>query len=123
MRPQYHFRKVDGQLYAWDVRKLITFDGPVMDLPIASIQEVDEPYWYGPEGNPATCRDILTHARLISDADLQYPILICSDHRIIDGMHRVLKAINQDRATIKARQIRLPAPDYIDRKADRLPYD
>ena len=122
IRPQYHFRQIGDDMHIWDVRKLILLDGPVTDHPLDDIAEIDEPYWYGPGSNSATCRAILTHADLISAADLQYPILLCQSGRVIDGMHRVLKAIRENRAAIRARHIQLPAPDYMNRDPDCLPY-
>jgi hypothetical protein len=58
-------------------------------VPVASIRELDEPYW----GEPMTCRNVAEHARLIEEADLGCPIILSSDGRVMDGMHRVLKAL------------------------------
>ena len=38
----------------------------------------------------------------IKDADLSYPIFMTSKHQIIDGYHRFLKAVKENRPTINA---------------------
>ncbi len=125
IRPQYHFRRVNGQTHIWDVRKLIALvsDRPVFDLPLDQIGEIDETYWFDGTGPVPTCRAVLDHMRLVEAADLQWPILLCPNLRVMDGMHRVMKAVHLGNATISARCLReLPAPDFIDVSADDLEY-
>lgn len=70
----------------------------------------------------ATCRLIAEHARLIKEADLSYPIIMCSNRRVMDGMHRVLKALNARMHTIDAVIFEQdPEPDYVDVLPDELP--
>ena len=125
IRPQYHFRKVDGHTHIWDVRKLIDIAEklPVEDVPLAQISEIDETYWFDGSGPVPTCRAILDHMRLVENADLRWPIILCPNARIMDGMHRVLKALHGGHTTIKARCLTtLPEPDFVDVAADDLPY-
>ncbi|RYD22732.1 MAG: hypothetical protein EOP88_06990 [Verrucomicrobiaceae bacterium] len=126
MRPQYHFRSSPRGLLAWDVRKLIAIskDLPTEDLPLTSIGELDEPFWYDLEGDTPTCRSIAMHARLIADTDLSYPIIVDPEGRVMDGMHRVCKALGLGMKSISARRlITLPEPDFIGVGAADLPYD
>lgn len=126
IRPQYHFRYVNGQLFAWDVRKLIASAEalPVIAVPVAEIAEVDETYWFSDTGDAPTCRAITEHALLIAAADLQYPIVLCADGRVMDGMHRVCKALSEGRETLPAWRLpKTPPPDYIDVGPKDLPYD
>ena len=89
-------------------------------VPISSIGEVDEPYW----GDPTSCRNIAEHVRLINEADLMYPIILSSDGRVMDGMHRVLKALIQGETHVLAvRFIDDPAPDFVGVDPDDLPYE
>ncbi len=84
---------------------------------------MDESYWFS-TGEDATCRAVMEHARLIAVADLSYPIILASDGRVMDGMHRVLKAILEGRHTIEAVQFNTdPAPDYVGVSPDELPYE
>src|SRR5512144_3065785 len=91
MRKQYHFRPGPAGLRAWDVDRLVSLTkGLVPELvPVADIQELDEAYW----GESMTCREVAEHARLIQEADPSFPVILSSDGRIMDGMHRVLKAV------------------------------
>ncbi|RMH93037.1 hypothetical protein EBB59_07425 [Lysobacter pythonis] len=126
MRKQYHFRDGDKGLLAWDVDKLIALAKGVEaeNLPLEALRELDEPYWYDSEDDLPTCRSIADHMRLVRAADLAYPIIICPDGRLMDGMHRVVKAVLEGRRFIRACRLpRLPAPDYVGVDPDDLPYD
>ncbi|MDX1547970.1 MAG: hypothetical protein R3247_13325 [Rhodothermales bacterium] len=126
MRKQYHLRPSPRGLLAWDVDRLLEHAAglPVREVPIAAIQELDEPYWFGSEEDRPTCRAVADHARLIADADLRYPILLSADGRVMDGMHRVARAYLEGRSTIQALQFEEdPVPDFVGVPPDALPYD
>jgi hypothetical protein len=122
MRKQYHFRPSAAGLRAWDIHRLVALSKqlePELVL-IANIRELDEPYW----GEPMTCRHVADHARLINEADLGYPVILANDGRIMDGMHRVLKALIQGQTYINAvRFLTDPEPDFVGVYPDELPYD
>ena len=125
IRPQYHFRWIDGHLHSWDVRKLLVLaaDLKVQDARLSGINEIDEPYWFADGGDAPTCRRIMDHAAQVAGTDLTYPILLCAEGRIMDGMHRVMKAHGLGHATIKAlRFAETPTPDAIDVAAKDLDY-
>ena len=124
LRKQYHFRPSVKGYRAWSVDRLVTLtDGlPIRKVLLSEIGEIDEPYWFN-SGNNVSCREIAEHARLIDEADLTYPIIMSSDHRVMDGMHRVLKALNAGLSTIDAVIFEKdPEPDYVDVLPDELPY-
>jgi hypothetical protein len=126
MRKQYHLRHSERGLLAWDVHRLVELVSmlPPIDLPLSDIKELDEPFWFGPEGDVPTCRRVAEHARLIADTDLSFPIIVDPQNRVMDGMHRVCKALNLGWKTIKARRLPvLHEPDYVGVPADELPYD
>lgn len=126
IRPQYHFRRVDGQSHIWDVRKLAAAvaDQPVTDHPLDAITEIDEPYWFAATNDAPTCARIMAHAAQVQAADLSYPIILCAEGRVMDGMHRVMKAHDLGHATIKARQLAVTLPpDFIDVAPEDLPYE
>jgi len=57
------------------------------------------------------------------DCDLTFPIILSSDGRVMDGMHRVCKALLQSLSDIEAvRFVDDPEPDYIGIDPDDLPY-
>ncbi len=63
------------------------------------------------------------HTRLILDCNLGFPIILSSDGRVMDGMHRVCKALLEGWTDIEAvRFVSDPAPDYVGVSPDDLPY-
>jgi hypothetical protein len=114
MRKQYYFRPSERGLLAWDVDGLIalTKEYPRVQVPLTAIRELDEPFWF--DDDIPTWRAIVEHARLIEEADLSFPIILSAEGRVMDGMHRVAKAVLLGRATIEAvRFPNDPKPDYI----------
>ena len=92
-------------------------------MELDSIREIDENFWFGDKNDKPTCRAIVEHARLIQGADLSFPIILSSDGRVMDGMHRVAKAVLEGRETIEAVKFSEdPEPDYEDVYPDELPY-
>ena len=126
MRTQYHFRRSPQGLCAWNVHRLVeqSRDLAREQVPLSAIRELDEPYWSNEGTRTLTCRDIVEHARLMLDCDLAFPVILSSDGRVMDGMHRVCKALLESRTEIEAvRFVEDPAPDYIGVHPDDLPYD
>ena len=65
----------------------------------------------------------MEHFRLVGEVDPSYPIILGPDNRIMDGMHRVGRALLDGRRAIKAKRLReLPEPDYRGCRPDELPY-
>jgi len=125
LRKQYHFRPSAHGFYAWDVDSLIelTRDIEPQNVKLDSIAELDEAFWFGSEDSLPTCRAIVDHAKLIRDADLKHPIILSSDGRVMDGMHRVSKALMDGlKKTSAVRFIEDPKPNYTDVQPNDLPY-
>jgi len=125
-RKQYHSRMANGHRLIWDVDRLAALAGslPIAEVPLSQIREIDEVYWFQADGAVPTCRAVLEHATLIEAADLEYPIILCPRGRVMDGMHRVARAVLLGLGSISARQFpELPSPDYIDVPLESLPYD
>ncbi|MBD1572592.1 hypothetical protein HC725_04775 [Vibrio sp. S17_S38] len=125
MRQQYHLRNSDKGLLSWDVFRLIELakELDVVNLSLSEISELDEEFWYDLGGVRPTCRNIVEHAELIRNTDLSYPIILCHEGRIMDGMHRVCKALMLGDIHIKAVKFKsYIEPDYIGIEADKLPY-
>jgi hypothetical protein len=71
-----------------------------------------------------TCRKVVDHARLLQACDLAYPVILSSDGRVMDGMHRIGKALLEGRDWIDAvRLIEDPEPDYVGVRPADMPYD
>ena len=99
MRKQYHLRPSGKGFDAWDIDKLLE---ATKDLP--------------------TCRSIGNHCNLIHQADLNYPIILSGERRVMDGMHRVVKAYILDHKSIDAVIFDLtPPPDFRNIRKEDLP--
>ena len=125
MRKQYHFRPSENGTLAWDVDRLVELakDLPRREVPLSTIRELDEVYWFDGETTRPTCRAVLEHIRLIEAADLAFPIILSVDGGVMDGMHRVVKAVLRGRERIEAVQFEQdPEPDHVGRSAADLPY-
>jgi hypothetical protein len=125
VRKQYHFWPGEHGLDAWDVDRLIELSAalPVRDVDLASIHEIDSVYWFDDQLQRPTVRRVVDHVRLIDEVDLSHPIILGFDSRVMDGMHRIAKALLQGRATISAVQFETPLePDYRNCRPEDLPY-
>ena len=95
---------------------------PVEDVPLSDIRELDEAYWYD-HGYQPTVRSVVEHCRLIEQVDLSYPIVIDPAGGVMDGMHRVARALLEGRSHIRAQRLpELPDPDFTNCHPDDLPY-
>jgi hypothetical protein len=124
MRKQYYFRPSPVGLLAWDVDRLVQLSRElaVRAVPLAEIRELDETI-FGEDEAP-TWRSFAAHVRLVQDAESSYPIIRAADGAVMDGMHRVTKALVERRAAIDAVQFMVdPDPDYVGRRPDELPYE
>lgn len=123
MRKQYYFRPSPEGLLAWDVDRLVALsrDLPVHAVPLSDIRELDEPV-FGDE-DPPTWRGLVAHVRLMDEAELRYPIILAADGAVMDGRHRVARALREGRATIDAvRFAEDPPPDHVGRAPEELEY-
>jgi hypothetical protein len=95
---------------------------PVKQVSLGSIDGIDSAYWFDAVERP-TVRNVVDHARLIAEADLSYPIILGVDGRVMDGMHRVAKAMLEGRESILAVQFATqPEPDYRNCRPEELDY-
>lgn len=63
-----------------------------------------------------TLRDMAMHINAVNNADLSYPIILDEDGEIMDGRHRIIKAMISGEKTIKAvRFDKNPEPCSIDK--------
>jgi ParB-like chromosome segregation protein Spo0J len=61
---------------------------------------------------------------VIEEVDVAYPIILGPDGRVMDGMHRIARAMLEGKSTIPAVRLeRLPEPDYCNCRPADLPYD
>jgi hypothetical protein len=93
---------------------------PVKAVSVDGVREIDEDCWFN--GRCATVRAVVDHARRIDQADLDLPVILASDGQVLDGMHRIAKAVLHGRATVLAQRLLIdPEPDWSlpERSADQ----
>jgi len=96
----------------WTVSRLIKLaEGlEAFDLPLIHI-DLTGCYW-----RIASTRGFLFQMKRVQKADLIYPIILNYESMIMDGWHRICKAILEERETIKAvRFDYYVEPDYIEK--------
>ena len=125
VRKQYHFWPGERRFDAWDVDRLIdlTKDLPVEEVPLDAIGALDTDYWFAIGPVTPTVRRVVEHMRLVLEVDSSHPIILGADGRLMDGMHRVVRALLEGRSSIRAvRFPDQPAPDHRDCLPDELSY-
>lgn len=127
IRRQYHFRpSPGGGFHAWDVRRLIDMaaDLPVRETPLSDIAELDQNWWFQTDDAIPSPAEMLKHFRLMQETDLRFPVLLCAEGRLMDGMHRVMKAAWQGEERIATRRFETtPEPDHSNVTPGELAYD
>ena len=96
----------------WDASTLITAakDLPTFDLSLMSI-DLDRYPWRFENWN---FKSFLWHTVRIEKTNLKYPVILDEYGSIIDGWHRIAKAILQGKETIKAVRFKvMPEADEI----------
>lgn len=59
----------------------------------------------------------------MDEAEVRYPIILAADGALMDGRHRVARALREGRSTIDAvRFAEDPLPDHVGRTPEELPY-
>lgn len=83
--------------HSWSVARLIELarDLPVMEIPLDHLNVY---YAY----RDTTVREMVMHMKAVNAADLEAPILLDEDGRLMDGLHRIMKAMLTGRASVRA---------------------
>lgn len=94
-RPEKQMAKIGR--HSWSVPRLfqLTKDLPVMTVPLDHLN-IYNVY------DKITLRELAGHVIAVNEADLKYPIILDEDGEIMDGRHRIIKAIITGKKTIKA---------------------
>ncbi len=98
----------------WSVSRLIELskDLEVFEIPLSGLNI------YNLQNQINTMREFIAHVKRMQDADLKYPIILDDEGYVMDGRHRIAKALLQGKETIKAvRFVKTPTPcGYIEGK-------
>ena len=83
--------------HTWSVPRLFALakDLPVMEIPLDHLC-IWQTY------TKLTIRQMVMHMKAVEAADLEFPIILDEDGEIMDGRHRIMKAILLGHKTIKA---------------------
>jgi hypothetical protein len=83
--------------HSWSVARLfqLSKELPVMDVPLEhlNLYIVYE---------KLTLREMVMHIKAVADADLSFPIILDEDGELMDGCHRIMRALLEGAPTIKA---------------------
>ena len=97
----------------WSVSRLIALsveqELPVYDAPLA-FMDLSDSLW-----DESTPVELAGHFTAVRDADLSKPIILASTGWLMDGRHRLVKALMDGHATIKAVRFEVdPVPCHED---------
>ena len=120
MKKQTHRNVRNGKELTWYADSLwaLAVDLPVFEIALDSVKAwtgapaLDEDCWFG--GRGATLREVAKHCRKINAATFEHPIILNDDGTLMDGGHRLCKALLEGRTTIAAVQFpAMPPPDEV----------
>lgn len=111
---QAHTTVRDGKRLLWHTERLWELAKALepFEILVEDIPELDQNCWF-PDREP-TLRRIAEHSRRIIDADLGRPIILNADGSLMDGGHRICKALLEGTASVLAVRFEtMPEPDEI----------
>ena len=106
--PEGQMSKLGG--HHWSVSRLFELSKgfPVMEIPLVHLN-IYHKY------EAISLRDMVMHMKAVNDSSLDYPIILDEDGDIMDGRHRLMKALLTGAETIKAvRFEKNPSPCRVD---------
>ncbi|MBT4099882.1 MAG: hypothetical protein HOC05_12705 [Gemmatimonadetes bacterium] len=110
-----HSTEIDGKKYIWDTERLwnLARNLSIFDKDVETFDELDVDCWFG--NRSPTIREVASHTRRINDVDISIPVIINENGRLMDGGHRLARALLDGRKTIRAVQFeQMPEPDRIE---------
>ena len=114
--PERHSAIHDGKRLVWYTENLWAKAMALVpfDVELSSIRELDRDCWFGNRHNP-TLRAMAEHCARINAASFEWPIILNADGSLMDGGHRLCKALLEGRQTIRAvRFAAMPEPDDVE---------
>lgn len=92
-------RYTDEDGYYYSVTRLIEYSKnlPIFEMPLAGIHIGEKVF-----AESRTARSIAEHVKRVNETCLDYPILLSPDGFIMDGWHRVIRALVEGKETINA---------------------
>ena len=115
-RRQTHSTERDGKRYIWYTDRLWqrARELPEFDIEVESFQELDRDCWFG-AGRTPTIREVTAHCKRINDVETRFPVVINENGSLMDGGHRLARALLEGEETVRAVQFEeMPEPDVIE---------
>ena len=111
-----HIYRQSGDGYdGWNVARLVRLAHtlPVVDVALHKPGAIDINYWF--EARQPTVRNVAQHVRHAThDEDSAVPVIPGPDNRVMDGLHRIARAVLDDPTRVRAvPPERLPAPAQV----------
>ncbi len=106
-------KTIRGIKYIWNVDSLIeeSREFEIKEVDMNDIPQLDEVIWFNNHKKKPTIRNTAEHMQRALKADLDFPIILAPDGSLMDGGHRIAKALLQGDKTIKAVQFeKYPKP-------------
>lgn len=95
-----------------------------MNIDPTEVAELRENHWYFHDSSIPSPLSIVEHTKLIYESDTSFPVILDSNGRVMDGMHRICRAILDGQSVIPAVKFKKdPEPDFRNCDPDELPYD
>ena len=113
---QTHSTEIKGKRYIWYTDRLwkLAQDLSEFEVEVESFQELDWDCWFG-TGRVPTIREVAAHCKRINEANTEFPVIINENGRLMDGGHRLARALLEGATMIKAVQFaQMPEPDIIE---------
>ncbi len=113
---QTHSTERDGKRYIWYTERLwkLAKDLPEYEADVERFEELDRDCWFG-AGRTPTIREVAEHCRRINETDPEIPVIVNDNGRLMDGGHRLARALLEGRKTVKAvRFAEMPEPDEVE---------
>ncbi len=110
---QRHTIEADGFRTTWYVDRLWELSARLVSrsIRVDTLAGIDLNVWFW-DGHEPTIRNIASRVERILAADLEYPIILNTDGTIMDGAHRLARALVEGQTHILAKQFpESPAPD------------
>jgi hypothetical protein len=110
---------VAGAYHVWQTPRLweLASNLEVEEIDITSLDRNDQVIWFTPDRQP-TLSSMAAHYRRCQSADMGYPIILDPEGNVVDGLHRIVRAMAEGSSSIRCVRIReMPAPDAVQRFA------
>jgi hypothetical protein len=111
---QFHYWPNGDSWDAWSVHRLLEHAAgrPAEAVRIDDLTELDTNYWFH-AGHEPTVRNVVRHVlHATRDVDPSYAVLLGPGDRVLDGMHRIVRAMLAGETHVEAVRLpTLPPPD------------